>query len=382
MDTMTRTSSKPRQIKPPVRSRAAALSASATPTSPGSALRSSIQPEMLGTLRVALVSHVPAVLEMLGCDSAVVLRRAGIPPKLLSSADNKIGYDTVGRLIDESIRATGLPHFGILAGEHFAPAVALGDVIELMQNSPTIEVALRAFVLHHHVNDSGAVPMLLAVSERRIALAYSIHRHDVPAIDAFYDAAVVYGMQIMRMLCGPNWRPLQVKLAHRRPPDVTPYTRAFGSRIRFDSSLCAIEFASDLLKRPVVNADPNRYALLRDEMQQRLLRNRISLTDQVNRALRPMLLSGTASGSNVANLFSIHERVLRSRLAAEGTTMRLLVQVAKLEIAAQLLRSTQLTVSEIGAAVGYSDPPSFVRAFRTRFNGMTPGGWRAQEVGN
>jgi AraC-like DNA-binding protein len=368
------------KTKPPVRARAPALAAGPTLTSSGSASVSSIPPEMPGTLRVSLVSHVPALLDMLGCDSAVVLRRAGIPRKLLANADNKVGYYTVGRLIDESIRATGLSHFGILAGEHFSPAVALGDVIDLMHNSPTIEAALRAFVLHHHLYDSGAVPMLIPVSARRFALAYSMFGHDVPAAEAFCDAAVAYGMQIMRMLCGKSWRPLQVKLARRRPLDVAPYTRAFGSHIRFDSSVSAIEFSSDYLVKPVRGADPERHALLLEQMQQRLLRDRISLTDQVKRALRPMLLSGTASGPNVASLFSMHERVLRGRLAAEGTTIRLLVRVAKLEIAAQLLRSTQLTVSEVGAAVGYSDPPSFIRAFRTHFSGVTPGEWRVQAV--
>jgi AraC-like DNA-binding protein len=358
----------------PIRSR----SPTPAPRSVGSAPRLSISPEMLGTLRAALVSHFPAVLDMLGCDSGLVLRRAGIPRKLLATADNKIGFHAVGRLIDECIRATGLAHFGIVAGEHFAPTVALGDVIELMQNSPTIEAALRAFILHHHLNDSGAVPMLLPVSKRRFALAYSIQRHDVPAIDAFYDAAMVYGMQIMRMLCGKNWQPLQVKLAHRRPSDVAPYTRIFGSHIRFDSNVCAIEIASDLLKKPVVGANPDRYAVLLDRMRQRLLRDKISFADQVKRALIPMIFSGTTSLSTVANLFSIHERVLRGRLATDGTTFRLLLRQAKLEIAAQLLRSTQLTTSDISAAVGYSDPPSFVRAFTRNFGGVTPGEWRAQ----
>ena len=94
----------------------------------------------------------------------------------------------------------------------------------------------------------------------------------------------------------------------------------------------------------------------------------------------PMILAGTASSSSVATLFSMHERVLRDRLAAEGASLRTLLQGTKLEVAAQLLRSTQLTVGEISAAVGYSDPPSFVRAFRRHFGGVPPGEWRAEGV--
>jgi AraC-like DNA-binding protein len=237
-------------------------------------------------------------------------------------------------------------------------------------------VALRQFVLHHHLNESGAVPLLVSVSARRSALAYSVLQHDVPAIDAFYDAALVYGMQVMRLMCGAKWQPLRVSLAHRPPADVAPYTRMFGANVRFNSSVCSIEFASGLMEKPVDGADPGRLARLQEEMRLRLLKNRISFSDQVTRALRPMMLFGTVSAPNIANLFSLHERVLRNRLAAEGTSVRELIQNARLDTAAQLLRSTALSVSEIGMAVGYADPPSFVRAFRKRFGGVTPGAWR------
>ena len=377
---MTKTSPTPQEPGAPIRSRSPKLAGRSTPASPAFAQRSSMSAEAFGTLRVALVAQIPALLDTLGCDSALVLRRAGIPPRLFADAENRIGYQIVGRLLDESVRATGLAHFGVLAGEHFAPAVALGDVIKLMQNSPTVEAALRALVLHHYLNDSGAVPTLLPRNGGRVALAHSILWHDVPAIETFYDAAMAYGMQIMRLLCGGKWRPLQVTLAHSPPPDFAPYRRMFGPHMRFDASISAIEFAADRLKRPVVGADPARYALLLEELRRRLRRDKVSLADQVRRALRLMILAGTASASNVADLFSISDRVLRGRLAVERTSVRRLLQQTRLDMAIQLLRSTQLSVSEIGAAVGYADPPSFVRAFRSHFSGVTPGEWRLQTL--
>ena len=377
---MTMTSTKPQEQGTPIRSKSPKLAGRPTPASPASAQRSSISAEAFGTLRVALVAQIPALLDTLGCDSTVVLRRAGIPPRLFASAENRIGYQTVGRLLDESVRATGLAHFGVLAGEHFAPAVALGDVIKLMQNSPTVEDALRALVLHHYLNDSGAVPTLLPRSDGRVALAHSILWRDVPAIETFYDAAMAYGMQIMRLLCGSNWRPLQVTLAHSPPRDFAPYRRMFGRRVRFDASISAIEFAADRLKMPVVGADPARYDLLLEELRNKLRRDKVALADQVRRALRLMVLAGTASASNVADLFSISDRVLRGRLAVERTSVRRLLQQTRLDMAIQLLRSTQLSVSEIGTAVGYADPPSFVRAFRSHFSGVTPGEWRLQAL--
>ena len=337
-----------------------------------------LPPQVFGTLRAALVSQLPGMLDMLGCNTPHVLRRAGVTRKLLANPDNRVGYHAVGSLLEETVRATGLTHLGLLAGEGFTPAVALGEVGELMRNSPMIETALRTFILHQHLNDSGAVTILIRRGARRTALAHSIYWHDVPALDVFYDAAIAYGMQIMRFLCGEHWLPRQVQLAHRRPADLAPYTRAFGPNLRFDAPICAIEFDSDLLKRPVVSADPLRFAALRDEIRQRDCRENLSLSIQVRRAIRPMVVAGTASVGNVASLFSMHERVLRARLATDGASVRQLIREARLEMANQLLRSTELTVNEISAAVGYADPPSFVRAFRSQFNGVTPGEWRVQ----
>lgn len=334
-----------------------------------------------GTLRVALVAHLPAALAMHGCDAEIVMRRAGIPPELFADGRNKIAYQAVGRLIEESMRATGIAHFGLVTGELFDPLVALGQVVDLMQHSPTIGAALRAFILHHHLNDSGAVPMLIPVSERHISLAYVIFGQGMPGIDAFYDAALAYGMKIMRMIGGESWKPLRVTLAHRAPTDPAPYRALFGSQLEFDAPVSAITFPSDLLARPVANADPARYVRLREEMRQRDLRNSVLLADQVRRAFVPMILSGTATAPRIADLFSLSDRVMRKRLASEGTSVRQLLLQARLELAAQLLRGTDLSVSEISATVGYGAPPSFLRAFSGYFGRATPGEWRKHGQG-
>ena len=56
--------------------------------------------------------------------------------------------------------------------------------------------------------------------------------------------------------------------------------------------------------------------------------------------------------------------------------MRDLSGHALVQVAAEKLRSTDLPVSEIALSLGYSEPSSFVRAFR-KVAGMTPGKWRA-----
>jgi AraC-like DNA-binding protein len=82
----------------------------------------------------------------------------------------------------------------------------------------------------------------------------------------------------------------------------------------------------------------------------------------------------------VADLFAIHRRTLNRRLRAQGTTFKALVDETRYEVARQLLRDTRIPVAQVAAALDYSDPASFDRAFR-RWSGTTPSAWREANNG-
>lgn len=68
---------------------------------------------------------------------------------------------------------------------------------------------------------------------------------------------------------------------------------------------------------------------------------------------------------------------LRRFKAATGLAPQHYLQELRIERARELLIETDRSVSEICFAVGYNDPPSFVRLF-TRLSGLTPGAFREQ----
>ncbi len=78
----------------------------------------------------------------------------------------------------------------------------------------------------------------------------------------------------------------------------------------------------------------------------------------------------------VAGLFEVHERTLNRRLCLQGPSFKALIEEIRYEIARQLLRDTRLGVTEIAAALDYSESSAFNRAFR-RWSGTSPTAWRA-----
>ena len=100
-----------------------------------------------------------------------------------------------------------------------------------------------------------------------------------------------------------------------------------------------------------------------------------SLIEGVRRVLRTELLKDTCSVAAVACLFSMHRRTLHRHLRTEGVAFRQVANEIRFEIACDLLANTEMTLSQIAAALRYSEPSAFTRAFR-RWSGQTPSAWR------
>ena len=74
--------------------------------------------------------------------------------------------------------------------------------------------------MHLHVR--GATTVLTVDSDLAV-LEYQIYHPRVPGNDQVGDGAVAVAFNIVQDLCGSDWVPVEVRFAHRRPVDVTPY---------------------------------------------------------------------------------------------------------------------------------------------------------------
>ncbi len=331
-------------------------------------------PSDLYAVGVAPIRTLPALLAELGCDPAGVFARAGVDIHLFERPDSRISVDDLGQLLQSCVASTGCQHFGLLVGQRFDSSL-LGEIGALMRNSPTVGRACRELTLHLHLQDRGAVPLLIHVSPRHVALGYSVLRYETGAIRQFQEGVVAIMYRVMRELCGPGWTPVEARFANSRPGDLTPYRQFFGARLQFDADFSAVVFARDWLNHPVAGADPQLHARLCTSIARMEDSQNHGLADKVRRALRSMVFSGTASSESIARLFELHERTLRRRLEEEGASAHQLIQEALFSVARQMLRETHLGVSEIAAALHYGDTAAFSNAFR-RWAGLSPSKWR------
>ncbi|EIC23866.1 AraC family transcriptional regulator [Thiorhodovibrio frisius] len=324
-------------------------------------------------LRIGATMALPAVLRSLGANPEEVLAEAGFDLGLFDNPDNRISYAARSRLLAHCVDSTDCQHLGLLVGQQ-AGLHSLGLMGLLVKYSPDVGTALRSLVRFLHLHVRGAVVNLEVDGDLAI-LSYEIYEPGAVATDQIGDGAVAAMVNILRTLCGPAWKPSEVRFAHREPDGIRPFRSFFGAPLFFDTARNAVVFPARWLTQRLSGTDPDLLRLPQKQIEALEVRYGDDLPGQVRRVLRTSLLMDQARSNQVAKLFSIHSRTLSRRLNARGTSFQELLDEGRFEIARQMLENTRMAVHQIAETLDYADASAFTRAFR-RWSGITPGQWR------
>lgn len=332
-----------------------------------------------GTVRIGGAAAIPVVLRELGLDPAEVIQDAGLAPSLFENPDNVVPFASRSHLIKTCVTRTGCNHFGLLVGQK-TNLSSFGLIGYLARHSPNIGSALRSLVYFFHLHVQGA-QVELDVNQDVAFLSYIIYEPGTEANDQLEDGAVAAAFNVLRDLCGPHWQPSEACFAHSKPDDIKPHQKVFGVPLRFNEERSGLAFPAHCLKQPVAGADPELHRLLQKEINRLESSYKNDFPEQVLRVLHSVLLTGHATEDDVAKLFFMHSRTLNRRLKVNNTSFKELANRSRFTIARQLLETTDLEIVQVAAALNYSDPSAFTRAFK-RWAGVTPSEWRNNRLKN
>lgn len=161
-------------------------------------------------------------------------------------------------------------------------------------------------------------------------------------------------------------------LMQPEPADPTPFIQGLCENLTFGAESNFVRFDPDIWQIPLPNADPITARMCEDIFMQAIRdrKARNGLTGDLLMSLqsRPTQLPDMES---MARDLGITERTLRRRLSSEGTSYREIIDQVRAERADLLLSNKKRTIDKIASDLGFSDPASFVRAYR-RWHGKTP----------
>ncbi len=329
---------------------------------------SAASPQRLGPL-----IHLPALLGEFGATLADALEGTDLSPSLFADPEQRIPFHVAGQILERSTALSGCPYFGLLLGSRCDHA-ALGLPGQWMANSPTLGLALSGLVSLQGNNSRGAAGYLRRSGEHWV-IGYGIYEPEAVAQDQIYPLVIALVLNAIKSLAGGNVSPVEILFSTREPPDVGPYCKLLCDVIRFNQAETGIVFPAAALEAPVRNADPEKLERLRELIATDRPDTATPWTDRVRHALRPQILRGEPTSSELADILGIGLRTLARRLEREGTSYQRLVDGVRCTMACELLNFTQLSVGEVADALSYAQQSNFGKAF-SNWTGMSPNRWR------
>jgi len=319
---------------------------------------------------------IPQILAEFGVDAAAVFARADLDLRLLDDPENRLPLATVAALTDECARATGCSHVGLLIGQR-GGVDGLGPIAEAALLEGTVRDALQAYIARMHLLNRGAAMTMHTRGNAEIELVHVLYQRDMRGGRHISDAALALALTFMQRICGPQWKPAEVCFPNSRPLNVTPYRRCFGAPLRFDAPHAALVFHSKYLDLPIAANQPRDRLRVERALAAMEAARPVSLTTRVREELCRTLLDAPPSVDGIAQVLGLSRRTLNRQLAAEGTSVRTLLEDARGAMARQLLEETQIPISEIAATLHYTTPNAFSRAFSRWSGNVSPRQCRA-----
>jgi AraC-like DNA-binding protein len=324
-----------------------------------------------GTISALEAAAVAVGLQAAGADVEAVFARAGIPLAEVGDPERRFPRERIILLWEKACEAVDDPAFGLHIAER-VPYGAFGVLEYIARSSATLGEALARVARYVRLLEDAAEVALL-----RQGYEVTV----VPGLGGGWfiqsdvmECLLAMTLRLLRELSGDaGLLPRAVEFRHAAPADTREHTRVFGVDVRFGTERDGITFAAAQLELPVVQADPRLAAILDRHAQELLARlpPAGSLVQRVRAALAAELRGGNPSLEQIASKLGMGTRTVRRHLQEEGTSLSLLLDELRRELAIRYLEEHTMTLEAIAFDLGFADARAFRRAFK-RWTGRTP----------
>jgi AraC-like DNA-binding protein len=320
------------------------------------------------TLSYALDTTWRTLLRDLDIQPANALRRAGLGDDLLHQPSVRLLPQEYYRLWNSIEEESGDPLFPIrlceaIRSESFSPPLFAALC------SPNLVVAAQRMAQYKTLIGPMRLDITEAADDTTIELTWLEGVAPPPASLAVME--LLFCVALVRMGTREPIRP--VKVTTTAPPSPSaPYQAFLGVTIDKGHRHCVTFSSSDAL-RPFLTSNEPMWAAFEPALRQRLadIDSQVTTTTRLRAALHEAIPSGLVSMEAVARKLAFSKRTLQRRIEAEGTSFQQVLNETREALAKHYLIKTSLPPTEISFLLGFDEPNSFYRAFRS-WTGRTP----------
>ncbi|ABS15818.1 MULTISPECIES: AraC family transcriptional regulator [Brucella/Ochrobactrum group] len=303
-----------------------------------------------------------------GMDTAALMAKIGLPETVTEPVTN-VEYGRLWWLIAETIN----DEFFGLAARPMRPG-SFNLLCHAVLHAGTLERALRrALQFLNVVLDDPRGELRIRDGMAHVVLTDAGHPRPAFAYRAYW-------LILMGVVCWLIGRRIPLRtldFACPAPVHRQDYHKFFGAPVLFDQPVTRLVFSSSYLSLPIIRSDVALDSFLREAPANILIRYRHDndLSARVRAQLNALPITDWPSFEELAKGLGMSVPTLRRRLRGEGQSFGTIKDELRFVIAERLLQESRLSVAEVAAELGYSEPSAFYRAFH-KWMGQSPGRFR------
>lgn len=328
-------------------------------------------------------SSLLETIEAAGVSRAEFFDEARISNELFSKNQTRISIRELVNWFRVGQALTGDQNMGLHVGERVHPS-NYGALGQVMMSCPTIGEAIRLGVRFERLLGEMSDTFFDVVDGKAV---YSVEWFGAltseqirPLAEQDFSAFVHFAY----FLLDPKYHHLvtaeKVCFKHDEPEDTSEYQRIFKCPVYFGQDQNCIVFHKSVLDLPVRSYSAELYdvILLKAEHMLHLIQHK-SFRLQVESFIKSQIETGIPRVEAVAAHFNLSVSTLQRRLREEQINYKELCFTIRKEMAAELLTLPQYNVMDVASLLGYTEPSSFYRAFKSWFN-QTPQDFRSKSL--
>lgn len=321
-------------------------------------------------------SQLVTVLDTVASPKTVdrALRAAGINRRTIQAAPGYVPYYAEAIVLETVARAVGAPLLGAQLGLAFDYR-SYGGYADFVLSASHLDTALtrgrRALPLLHAGSE-----VTLHKAEGHVCLGFRSGLETVVGHKHVDDASLFILAKVFQHFGGSNWRPTRLEVPGQKTPLLSQLEDLVQTPIVSGAEFPMIVFKEDDLHRPNPQPFSSHVTVLFKDLPDLMgVSPPRTLQDKIAEVLRLQLVSGDLSLESVAQRLQIGQRTLQRQLRTAGTSFRDVKSQFVADRALSLLLQTDLPVRDIAKSLGYFEPNSFWKAFRS-WTGQNPAAFR------
>ncbi|NNL76958.1 MAG: helix-turn-helix domain-containing protein [Desulfobacterales bacterium] len=316
------------------------------------------------------------ILKDIGMNENEVLKRAELPRDLFTRKNAFLSTDEYFRLWKGLEASLNDPSFPLRIGqtistESFSPPIFASLC------SPNLNVAMQR--LSRYKQLIGPMTLTVKKGSKATTITLDCLFTNKPLPDSLIAMELVYLVHLVRLGTREQINPIAMS-SSTLWLNRDDYAAYFGvSPVKGKQH--TLTFSAQDSVRPFLTENEKMWEFFEPELRKRLteLDAGASYASRVRGCLFELLPTGLSSAEDVAKNLAISKRTLQRHLGNENTSFQQELNTTRESLARHYLTNSTYSGAEISFLLGFEDPNSFFRAFRS-WTGETPENVRTQTM--